>query len=345
MRVRRIFLRHRILFLTLICGAFACNSPAEKEIISGSIWRDTGGAVINAHGGGILFHEGVYYWYGEHKGDSTYRLDWVKTWECWRTEAGGISCYSSRNLVDWKFEGIVFPAVPDDPASDLHPSQVIERPKVIYNEKTAQFVMWVHIESPDYEKARAGVAVSDNPTSRFSYLGSFKPNGQDSRDQTLFKDDDGRAYQVTASEWNKTMYVNLLSDEYTKPSGTYTRIFVDQSREAPAVFKHQGRYYMITSGCTGWDPNEAWYAVADSMLGTWTVMGNPCSGKDAELTFKSQCTFVLPVAGENGKFIAMFDQWNKTDLDDSRYIWLPVSFRGNRIGIVWKKRWRIEDSW
>ena len=100
-----------------------------KDIVTpGSIWKDTDGNPINAHGGGILYHEGTYYWYGEFKGDSTYRLDWVKTWECWRAEAGGVACYSSKNLTDWKFEGKVLPTVDDDPTSDLHPSQVIERP-------------------------------------------------------------------------------------------------------------------------------------------------------------------------------------------------------------------------
>lgn len=343
MRKRKRFLRNLFVFLSLTGLAFACKSLPEKEIINGDVWCDTRGEVINAHGGGILYHDSLYYWYGEYKGDSTYRLEWVKTWECWRTEAGGISCYSSKDLVKWKFEGIVLPPLPEDTTSDLHPSQVIERPKVIYNEKTRQFVMWMHIESPDYEKARAGVAVSDKPSGQFAYLGSFKPNGQDSRDQTLFKDDDGRAYQIAASEWNKTLYISLLNDQYTQPSGIYTRNFIDQSREAPAVFKHQGKYYMITSGCTGWDPNEAEYAVADSMLGEWTVTGNPCFGQEAEITFKSQCTFVLPLAGEKGKFIAMFDKWNKTDLDDSRYIWLPVSLKGDSVKIEWKERWRTEQ--
>ncbi|MEL7588627.1 MAG: glycoside hydrolase family 43 protein [Prolixibacteraceae bacterium] len=339
MRDRRFFQACGLAFLILAGLAVGCEPVKEKVIMNGEVWRDTRGEVINAHGAGVLLHDSVYYWYGEFKGDSTYRLEWVKGWECWRTEAGGVSCYSSKNLVDWKFEGIVLPPVPGDPASDLHPSQVIERPKVIYNEKTRKFVMWLHIESPDYEKAKAGVAVSDTPTGPFTYLGSMKPNGQDSRDQTLFLDDDGRAYHIASSEWNKTMYISVLNDAYTKPSGIYKRIFIDRSREAPAVFKHRGKYYMITSGCTGWDPNPAEYAVADSMLGEWTVVGNPCTGPDAGLTFRSQCTFVLPVAGANGQFIVLFDQWNKTDLDDSRYIWLPVTFGEGTIEVAWRKNW------
>lgn len=317
----------------------ACTRTSQRGIVPGTVWYDVEGNPINAHGGGIMYHDEVYYWYGEYKGDSTYLLDWVKTWECWRADAGGVSCYSSKDLVNWKFEGVVLPTVPQDEQSDLHPSQVIERPKVIYNDKTKKFVMWIHVESPDYEKAHAGVAVSDSPTGLFTYLGSFKPNGEDSRDQTIFKDDDGRAYQIYSSEWNNTLYIGLLNDEYTQHTGIYTRNFINQSREAPAVFKHQGKYYLISSGCTGWDPNVAECAVADSMLGEWKVIGNPCIGEGADSTYYAQSTFVLPVAGREGKFVAMFDRWNKTDLIDSRYVWLPLTFQNGEPVIEWKKEW------
>ncbi len=329
------------IFLIIISSVLLSACRQRKyggEIINGELWKDTNGKIINAHGGGIIYHEGIYYWYGEYKGDSTYLLDSVKTWECWRADAGGVSCYSSKNLVDWKFEGIVLPASPD-PKSDLHPSQVIERPKVIYNERTRKFVMWLHIESPNYEKAHAGVAISDRPSGTFKYLGSFRPNGKDSRDQTVFKDDDGRAYHIYSSEWNKTTVIGLLSNDYLHHTGTFTRNFINQSREAPAVFKHKDKYYMISSGCTGWDPNTALYAVADSMLGKWTLMSNPCKGKDADSTFYAQSTFVLPISGQPGRFIAMFDRWKKTDLINSTYIWLPVTFDGKNPVIQWKNRW------
>ena len=337
----KLYMTKRYFLIVILILLLGCSAN-ETKIVQGTQWRDTSGQIINAHGGGILFHNGVYYWYGEYKGDSTYRLSWVKTWECWRADAGGVSCYSSKDLVNWKFEGIVLPVNSEDSTSELHPSQVIERPKVIYNEKTQKFVMWMHIESPDYEKAHAGVAISDSPTGIFTYLGSFKPNGADSRDQTIFKDEDGKAYQIASSEWNSTLYINQLNDDFTRPNGIFKRVFIDQSREAPAIFKHNQKYYLITSACTGWDPNTAEYAVADSIIGNWTVVGNPCTGADAEHTFFAQSTFVLPVEGKSDLFIAMFDRWNKTDLDDSRYIWLPVIFHGDKIEIPWKQEWQIE---
>jgi beta-galactosidase len=97
---------------------------------------------------------------------------------------------------------------------------------------------------------------------------------------------------------------------------------------------------MITSACSGWDPNQANYAVADSMLGSWKVIGNPCSGKDADKTFYAQSTYVLKVQGKKDLYIAMFDRWNKTNLIDSRYIWLPIKFMDDQIDIPWTEKWK-----
>lgn len=179
--------------------------------------------------------------------------DWA-TWECYRTDVTGVSCYSSPDLKNWTFEGLALSADPDNPESDLHPSKVIERPKVVYNPNTKKFVMWVHAESADYSKAAAGVAVSDTPTGPFTYIGSFRPNGAMSRDQTVFVDDDGSAYHIFSSENNQTLHIAELTDDYLLPTGRETRNFIGKSREAPAVFKRGGKYYMISSGCTDGTP-------------------------------------------------------------------------------------------
>lgn len=140
------------------------------------------------------------------------------------------------------------------------------------------------------------------------------------------------------------MYISELTSDYLKPNGHFTRNFIGMSREAPAVFKYNGKYYLLSSGCTGWDPNQAELAVADSIMGPWTTIDNPCVGKDADKTFYAQSTFVLPVHGMNNAYIAMFDRWNKTNLQNSRYVWLPVSItnEGN-ITIPWNERWKVDE--
>lgn len=313
---------------------------AVDAIYPGTDWLDTSGQSINAHGGGVLYYQGVYYWYGETKGSFTYRSPGVG-WDCYRTDTGGVSCYSSRDLCNWTFEGVVLKPDTVHSFSDLHPTMVIERPKVIYNDKTNKFVMWMHIDNHDYTKASAGVAVSNSPTGPFTYLGSMQPNGQASRDMTLFKDDDGKAYLLYSSEGNATLHITQLTDDYLRPTQHYGRLFVGQSREAPAMFKRDGNYYIITSGCTGWDPNEADCAVATAIMGPYRSLGNPCRGPHADKTFYGQSTFVLPVAGSDDDFVVMLDRWNKHDLITSRYVWLPINFDGDSVTIPWTDAWKV----
>ena len=276
-------LRRIVIAAVAVCALGTVHIQAQKNEFfrPKEVWNDTEGNPINAHGGGILYHKGTYYWYGEYKVGKTV-LPSDATWERYRTDVTGVSCYSSKDLLNWKFEGVALKAITDDPNSDIHPTQVLERPKVVYNKKTKKFVMWMHIDSPDYSKAEAGVAIADSPTGPFKYLDGFRPNGTMSRDQTVFVDDDGTAYQFSSSEENQTMHINRLTEDYTKPDGKYVRRFVGMAREAPAVFKHGNKYYMLSSGCTGWDPNSAELAVADSIMGEWTVLGDPCTGPDAD---------------------------------------------------------------
>lgn len=326
----------------LIATVIATTAMAMGDFVPGAKWHDTDGNHINAHGGGIMYHDGTYYWYGECKGDFTYRSPGVG-WECYRTETEGVTCYSSKDLYNWKFEGVVLEPDTVNTYSDIHPTMVIERPKVVYNEETGKFVMWMHIDSPNYDKASAGVAVSDSPTGKFTYIKSVRPNGQMARDLTVYKDDDGKAYLIYSSEGNATMQISELTADYLNTTGSYTRNFVDKSREAPAIFKRGGKYYLVSSGCTGWSPNEAEYAVADCITGPYTKVGNPCKGKDADKTFYGQSTFVIPVQGMRDTFIMMFDRWNKRDLIDSRYIWLPIQFDGEQMTINWTERWSLND--
>ena len=54
---------------------------------------------------------------------------------------------------------------------------VIERPKVIYNNKTDKFVLWFHLElkGQGYSAAQTGVAVADKPTGPYSFLKALNP--------------------------------------------------------------------------------------------------------------------------------------------------------------------------
>ncbi|KAL7438251.1 hypothetical protein ACHAXH_009482 [Discostella pseudostelligera] len=301
------------------------NVNPTKNIRPGSIFVDTEGNPINAHGGGFLFHNGTYYWYGEIKSGATYLPKQNADWGGTRVDLVGISCYTSTDLLNWEYRGNVLPSSIE--IDDLAHDKVVERPKVVYNEKTHKFVMWMHVDSPDYQKANCGIAISDYPDGPFDYISSFRPDdGQMCRDLTVFVDDDKKAYLFTSSEDNAAMHISELTDDYLSTTGTYTRVFIGRYMEAPTVFKRDGKYYFIGSGSTAWEPNAARSAVASSSIwGPWVELGNPCRGDGAYVTFHSQPTYILPVGD---KFIFIADRWNGNNLSDSRYVWLPLFFDG-----------------
>ena len=366
--------------LTLLF-VFTCSTlfSQQKSFIPGAIWPDNNGVHINAHGGGILFHKGIYYWYGEHKiAGKSGGLAKV-----------GVSCYSSQDLYNWKDEGTALKVNETDSLNDIAKGCILERPKVIYNAKTKKFVMWFHLElkGKGYDAARSGVAISDNPTGPFTFVNSFRPNagywpvnvqpfhkkpvastvkekycggkgclpappdslnilgrdfkgGQMARDMNLFVDDDGSAYHIYSSEENSTLHISKLTDDYLNYSGQYFRVFTERYMEGAVLFKRKNKYYIIASDCTGWAPNAARSAVADQIFGNWTELGNPCIGEGSNLTFKSQSTFVLPVQGKNDTFIFMGDRWADKNLIDSRHIWLPIRFNEKGNPILeWKDEW------
>ena len=324
------FLKMKAIIINYALFLFICNTAFGQlsSFRPGEIWNDTEGNVINAHGGGILYHDGAYYWFGEKRG---------------RSKSEGVNVYSSKDLYNWKLEALAL-AQDEDSTSDIAKGCIMERPKVIYNAKTKKFVMWFHLElrGKGYKAARAGVAVSEKVTGPYRFIKSFRPNGNMSRDMTLFVDDDGSAYHVYASDENYDLRIAKLSDDFLSPTAEDTLLF-RAHREAPALFKSHGMYYLITSGCTGWAPNKATLHTAHSLWGPWQLSEqNPMRGPDADLTFGAQSTYVLPVQGSAGKFIFIADKWNPKNLIDSRYIWLPVSFAvAGTPYVQWIEEWKL----
>lgn len=304
-------------------------------IYPGQVWNDTNGVPIQAHGGCLLQVGDTFYWYGEDKTGKT-----TNGGNCGnRIDVVGIHVYSSQNLTAWTDRGLALSGS-DDPQSDLWRGAVVERPKVLFNAKTGKYVMWMHIDNAAYQKASIGVAVSDTPEGPFDYLRSFRPMYTESRDMTLFQEEDGTAYAIYSSDQNRTLRIERLTEDYLDLDGVGKEVFVDQTREAPAVIRHEGRYYMVTSGCTGWDPNPSLYAVADKMLGHWKLIDNPFEGEEKETSFRSQSTWLFNVPGTD-LTVYMGDRWKRYDLADSRYIWLPIEWKNGRMIIRWVDEWEM----
>ena len=319
-----------------------------KFIRSGELWYDDAGRHINAHGGGVMKHGDTYYWFGEHKSERT------------SDALVGVMCYASEDLVNWRNLGVAL-SVSDERGHDIERGCILERPKVIYNKVTNKICMWFHLElkGKGYNAARYGVAVADRPEGPYKFLYSSRANagtwpvdgspmnfdeylkrdfgtGQMARDMTLYVDDDGKAYHIFSSEENYTLHIAELTGDYLHHTGRYTRLAPGGHNEAPAIFKHDSTYWMITSGCTGWSPNEARMFSAPSIWGPWTQHPNPCRGPKAEITFGGQSTYILSL---NSQPIFMADIWQPKHPIDARYIWLPIEFEDGKPVVRWRDEW------
>jgi len=154
---------------------------------------------------------------------------------------------------------------------------------------------------------------------------------------TIFRDRDGTAYLVHSTNWNKTMNIARLTEDFTDTDGFYVSVMIDQEREAPALVYRDGMYYMVTSGCTGWLPNSALFSRCPNLLGQWKLIDNPCEGEGYRRTFDAQSTYIFTV---NGKDFLMLDHWKPKDLKASGYSILPISYDDqNNMTVTWTDEW------
>ncbi len=306
------------------------------------------GSVMHCHGAGILEYGGYYYLFGEDRRDRR-----------------RVSCYRSKDLVNWEFRNICLsldsetkrhyvrtdlrlapknsgPMTPEEAAAISlqpigHRGANIERPKVLYCEATGKFVMWMHFENGrDYNAARCAVAVCDTVDGDYVYMGSFNPVGNMSRDCTLYKDDDGTAYFISSARDNADMMIYRLSEDYLTVAEHVKTLWPGQFREAPVLFKENGKYYMLTSRCTGWSPNQSGWAEADAIDGHWSSIrpfGN-------ETTFNTQPTAVVKV-GDVWLYIG--DRWDPSDYLNSTMVYLPINLE-NGCSIDWASEVNIDGG-
>ncbi len=291
-----------VLFASMVLAAIS----AAQGIHPGAVWLDNRGQQIQAHGGGILHWHGKYYWFGE---DRTRTNDPDKRY---------VACYSSKDLARWKFCGQVLAL--SDPER-LGPHWVLERPKVFHNPHTGKFVLYFHLDDARYKFARVGVAVSSRIDGHYSYVRSFRPLGQESRDIGQFIDDDGSAYLIFESRPTGGFFIARLSEDYLDVDKQVS--FIHAPLEGGALVHYKGLYYVLGSHMTGWAPNPGVYATAPSLSGPWTEFKNVAPPEAR--TYQAQSTMLLKVVGsKQTTVIFMGDIWKPRTLWDSRYLWMPV---------------------
>jgi hypothetical protein len=308
-------------------------SAALQTIKPGEIWPDDHGEHINAHGGGIIKLEETWYWFGEYRPKES--------------EPGKryVSCYSSTDLINWKFRNLVINSTAPD---NIGPLWVLERPKVFFNAKTKKFVMYMHIDGPEdpaepnprkvYTLARVGIAVCDTVDGNYEFVRTFRPLGQESRDIGQFIDD-GAAYLIFESRPTKGFFIARLSEDYMDVKEATA--FIEAPLEGGALVYYDGLYYLIGSGLTGWKPNPNKFATATTLAGQWSEFIDIAPPETK--TYGAQSTMMLKVAGSKATTVVFTgDIWKPETQWDSRYLWMPLQIGGGKLWLPEPREWTID---
>lgn len=301
--------------------AYLKNRPSEWITIqNGRLWKLSTGATVQAHAPGFVRVGDVWYMCGED------RSNW------WNPD---VNLYSSTDLVNWKFEKkIIRNGVT---TSALGSTRMIERPKLLYNATTDKFVVWCHYESGDYGASEAACFECDEVNGDYTYVWSGRPLGIKSRDCNIFQDTDGTAYFISTTEENQHLGLFRLDEEY-HAAIEHTQLFAWQSREAPAIVRIDNRYFMFSSACSGWDPNQCKLSYSNSLKSGWSGLTNVGNS----IAYDTQPAAILVIKGtKKTTYLYVGDRWQDPGLPETKTIIFPIEFNGTACTFTYRERFDI----
>ncbi|WKL01948.1 family 43 glycosylhydrolase [Paenibacillus amylolyticus] len=106
----------------------------------------------------------------------------------------------------------------------------------------------------------------------FTFHKSFRPEGNQSRDISIFKDDDDSAYLISTANNNSDTILYKLTSDWLDVDHQVSVIYQNQHRELPKMIKKDGIYYLFSSQAAGWYPSIPLYSSATSIDGDWSEL-------------------------------------------------------------------------
>lgn len=288
MKLQKLFRKSVSALLAMVLGTgmlvspSACPEPTAaavgNTIYNDTFWKDTSGNNIYSQGGGVFQFGDTYYWYGVHyNGADTYAANPTKKVN--DTSFRSVTCYSSKDLVNWKFENDVLTAN----TKNFGWAYWVGRMGVAYCAKTKKYVLVTQYNDSIL------FASCDTPTGNFQVetvqdqIQNVLKQG--TGDQTLFVDDDGQAYLVCSNKGGRGhQYISKLRASdflYAEPA---VEVAKGKGREGNCLFKYKGKYYFCASDLHGWNASHSYYMVADKITGPysdWKVM----EGTDEDFSY------------------------------------------------------------
>lgn len=204
------------------------DKTMKNTIRPGKVWLDTEGKRIQAHGGSMFYENDTFYWYGENK-EKTVPGSGIWHW--------GVRCYSSKDLCNWNDEGLIIEPDLEHQDSPLHPSSYLDRPHILYNDKTKKYVCWIKFSGMDPANHYFTIFTSDHLLGKYELaVPELFPNGAVVGDFDIAKDENtGKAYLYAEADVTHINSYTLTEDYLGVEEKTCTH-FEEAYREGPAHF-------------------------------------------------------------------------------------------------------------
>lgn len=314
-----------------------------NTITNDTFFQDTDGNNIYSQGGGIYKFGNKYYWYGIKYKEAPIYAEKPQDGIAGNAAFEAFTCYSSEDLVNWKFEGDVF----DEPCEGW-----AGRMGVCYNENTKKYVL-----ISQYAPGTL-FATSDRPTGPFKtdhiFTGTVPVENGYTGDQTIFQDEDGKAYMICSSGNGRAyQYVIPLreSDFLDFDYDNVKMLFYDEDGsyvdengeiqkkdktgiEGNCMFRYGNQYYFTGSDLYGWNSSRVYYLKADSILGDYnadTGLARIMDGSRDSFAHNSQAGFYVTIHGsEQDLVVYCGDRWADFAGNGIGYNqWIPITMNGD----------------
>lgn len=154
----------------------------------------------------------------------------------------------------------------------FYPNVKFEGNAFRYNPITKKIIFSAHYEDANGYTAAKIFLAQITPKGSLEVGTQDRPLGHDSRDQSLFIDDDNTAYLLSATNTNQDINIYKLDKTWTKPIALVNTICKGQRRETPLIIKQDGEYYFFSSKASGWYPSQAMYCSTTDLAGKWSPL-------------------------------------------------------------------------
>lgn len=217
--------------------------------------------------------------------------------------------YRSTDLCNWEDLGLFIQPDLTDKDAPLYPTSRADRPHIVKCTYTGKYVCWIKHCGAD---ACFTVLQADKFLGPYEIVKAhYRPFGCEVGDFDIAVCGD-TAYLYMDANHNGQLTMRLTRDfleAEEKICWQYEGLHAPFSREAPAVFEHGGKWYMLTSGMTGYVPNKSDSAVSDAPDRPFVSIGDPHADDASHASFNSQISQVFKVPGKRDLYIALADRW------------------------------------